>query len=358
MHASISADSRRGPGYGSIEVRGIEYPGDAAFFVLQRASDGKYLSGAGWQESESPLPQDMCEKEAGGCRLYVGPTVIDRLDSLESYRLSLHGDACVLTVHDLAYSPMQGVRNVESFPATAPEPLPPQEEAPLQEAPAEPQAGDAPDEVLLPPPPTPQAPPPKKSRTGALFAAILLCLAAGLAGWMFLRSPEAPPLPEQKPEQEAQNPEQQAQAPEQQTPNPAEPGSEQTQPQPLSPLAAAREHLRGPAQPDASLDMAKPLRRADATPEQSDAAFLLLEDAAQKGAAEAMFLVGQYYDPAAQLPRGSIPTDLTQARRWYESALKNGHQNARPALDALKEYARVQKEKGDAEAAVLLQNWE
>lgn len=200
-------------------------------------------------------------------------------------------------------------------------------------------------------------PPPKKSRTGALFAAILLCLAAGLAGWMFLRSPEAPPLPEQKPEQEAQNPEQQAQAPASQTPGPADPGSAQT-PQPLSPLAAAREHLRGPAQPDTSLDMAKPLRRADATPEQSDAAFLLLEDAAQKGAAEAMFLVGQYYDPAAQLPRGSIPTDLTQARRWYESALKNGHQNARPALDALKEYARVQKEKGDAEAAVLLQNWE
>lgn len=358
MQASISTDSRRGPGYGSIEVRGIEYPGDAAFFVLQRASDGKYLSGAGWQESESPLPQDMCEKEADGCRLHVGPTVIDRLDSLESYRLSLHGNACVLTVHDLAYSPMQGVRNVESFPATAPEPLPPQAEAPLQEAPEDAQAVDEPDEVLLPPPPVPPAPPAKKSKAGLLFVAILLCLAAGLAGWMFLRSPEVPPLPEQKPEQEAQNTEQQAQTPEQQTPNPAEPGSEQTQPQPLSPLAAAREHLRGPAQPDASLDMAKPLRRADATPEQSDAAFLLLEDAAQKGAAEAMFLVGQYYDPAAQLPRGSIPTDLTQARRWYESALKNGHQNARPALDALKEYARVQKEKGDAEAAVLLQNWE
>ena len=39
--------------------------------------------------------------------------------------------------------------------------------------------------------------------------------------------------------------------------------------------------------------MAKPLRKAEATPEESDAAFLLLEDAAQKGNAEAMGYVLQ-----------------------------------------------------------------
>ena len=91
-----------------------------------------------------------------------------------------------------------------------------------------------------------------------------------------------------------------------------------------SPLASAREQLRGEALPDVSLAMAKPMRKMDASPEECDAAFLLLEDAAQKGNTEAMFLVGQYYDPTATLPRGSIPVDMTQAKRWYDEALQKG----------------------------------
>lgn len=49
--------------------------------------------------------------------------------------------------------------------------------------------------------------------------------------------------------------------------------------------------------------------------------------------------------------------DLTQARRWYEAALQKGHAEARPALDALRAYAKTQADKGDAEAAALLQDW-
>ena len=104
--------------------------------------------------------------------------------------------------------------------------------------------------------------------------------------------------------------------------------------------------------------MAKPLRKADANPEETDAAFLLLEDAAQKGDAEAMFLVGQFYDPASTLPRGSIPADLTQAKRWYDQAAQKAQPQAKAALDKLKEYARGLEAKGDAEARALLQNWQ
>ena len=111
-------------------------------------------------------------------------------------------------------------------------------------------------------------------------------------------------------------------------------------------------------QPIFLANLAKPLRKADAKPEESDAAFLLLEDAAQKGDAEAMFLVGQFYDPASTLPRGSIPADLTQAKRWYDQALQKGQPQAKAALDTLKEHARALEAKGDAEARSLLQNWQ
>lgn len=56
---------------------------------------------------------------------------------------------------------------------------------------------------------------------------------------------------------------------------------------------------------------------------------LLLEDAAQKGDAESMYLVGQFYDPASTLPRGSIPADLTQAKRWYDQAVQKGSRRPR-----------------------------
>ena len=82
------------------------------------------------------------------------------------------------------------------------------------------------------------------------------------------------------------------------------------------PLQQAREHLRGTADPATSLELARPLRTPQAGNDESDAAFLLLEDAAQKGNAEAMFLVGQFYDPQSDLPRGSIPADMSQAKHW------------------------------------------
>ncbi|MEG6502058.1 sel1 repeat family protein, partial [Desulfovibrio sp. 1214_IL3152] len=125
-----------------------------------------------------------------------------------------------------------------------------------------------------------------------------------------------------------------------------------------SPLAAAREQLRGEALPDVSLALAKPMRKADASPEECDAAFLLLEDAAQKGNGEAMLLVGEYYDPTATLPRGSIPVDMTQAKRWYDEALlKSDKAQAQAALNKLKEYARAEEAKGNVEARALLQSW-
>ena len=195
-------------------------------------------------------------------------------------------------------------------------------------------------------------------KAGLVLLLVLAAIAAGVAAWWFLlREPEKAPLP--TPPEQTQNADKHQSA-DQAQPKPGDAGQQgaDAAKQPLSPLASAREQLRGQALPDVSLAMAKPLRKADAKPEESDAAFLLLEDAAQKGDAEAMFLVGQFYDPASTLPRGSIPADLTQAKRWYDQALQKGQPQAKAALDTLKEHARALEAKGDAEARSLLQNWQ
>jgi len=368
MRASISADTGRGPGNGIIEIFDAGDVTDPSFTLL-RASDGKCLGPRGWQESESPLAPEAWDNDGGSLRLAVGSAVVDEVDNLDAYRISLRGvGSCALSVKSLVYSHIaggDGMGAATAAPAPQPEPQPtaPQPEPePVLESPEPPLAFDVPSQ------PSPQEAPLEMAsghegksggKAGIVILLVLLALAAGVAAWWFLlREPEKAPLPTPPAQsQDADKPH----TPEQAQPKPADAAAQQgadaAKPQ-LSPLASAREQLRGQALPDVSLAMAKPMRKADATPEESDAAFLLLEDAAQKGDAEAMFLVGQFYDPAGTLPRGSIPADLTQAKRWYDQAAQKGQADAKTALEKLKEHARALDAKGDAEAHSLLQNWQ
>ena len=364
MRASIMADSGRGPGNGIIEIFDAGSVSDPGFTLL-RASDGKCLGPRGWQESETLLTPDAWDNDGGSLRLAVGPAVVDEVDNLDAYRISLRGvGSCALAVKSLVYSYIAGGHGMGAATpvSPAPQPVPAPAPEPVVESPEPPLAFEEPQQPApqLEDPLTMNTQQPEKSGgKGMLVALLVLALvAAGAAAWWFLlREPEKAPLP----------------TPPAQTENADKPqNSDQTQPKPaeapkqgadaakpaLTPLASAREQLRGQALPDVSLAMAKPLRKADATPEETDAAFLLLEDAAQKGDAEAMFLVGQFYDPASTLPRGSIPADLTQAKRWYDQAVQKAQPQAKAALDKLKEYARGLEAKGDAEARSLLQNWQ
>ena len=357
MRASIAVDPVRGPGYGIIEFDGAGEV-SSPVFVLQRASDGKCLSSGGWQESESAVtPQDWSAAN-GSLRLNVGPEVVDELDSLDAYRITLPGyGACAMSVGKIVYSNISGGQGMAGgyrapeAPATRPDPDPdPMPVTPPEEAPA-PDPDPIPAQTE-PPLQMAQNTVPSAGGSGkrmALVAAIVLLLCAGFALWWFvLRTPETPPLPAAPEQPNA------SAAPSKPAPQGANGGATEK-----SPLASAREQLRGEALPDVSLAMAKPMRKMDASPEECDAAFLLLEDAAQKGNAEAMFLVGQYYDPTATLPRGSIPVDMTQAKRWYDEALQKGQDKAQAqsSLDKLKEYAKAEEAKGNAEARALLQTW-
>ena len=364
MRASIMADSGRGPGNGIIEIFDAGSVNDPGFTLL-RASDGKCLGPRGWQESETLLTPDAWDNDGGSLRLAVGSAVVDEVDNLDAYRISLRGvGSCALAVKSLVYSHIAGGHGMGAATpvAPAPQPVPTPAPEPVVESPEPPLAFEEPQQ------PVPQLETPLEMNTqqpdksggkGMLVALLVLALvAAGAAAWWFLlREPEKAPLPTPPAQTEnASKPQNTDQA----QPKPAESpkqGADAAKPA-LTPLASAREQLRGQALPDVSLAMAKPLRKADANPEETDAAFLLLEDAAQKGDAEAMFLVGQFYDPASTLPRGSIPADLTQAKRWYDQAAQKAQPQAKAALDKLKEYARGLEAKGDAEARALLQNWQ
>lgn len=135
--------------------------------------------------------------------------------------------------------------------------------------------------------------------------------------------------------------------------------------QPLSPLESAREHLRGSADPGRSLAMARELRQraADGATSQraasdaGDAAFLLLEDAASKGNAPAMFLLGNYYDPGIVAPKGTIQPDPQQAYQWYLKAQQAGEPQAGQALEGLRAWARKAAASGNRSAQELLNMW-
>ncbi|MBW2657768.1 MAG: hypothetical protein JRC59_08745, partial [Deltaproteobacteria bacterium] len=83
-------------------------------------------------------------------------------------------------------------------------------------------------------------------------------------------------------------------------------------------LEKARKALREGITPEAALALAKALPES---PERRDAAFLLLEFAADSGNAEAALAVARYYDPTDKAPSGTIRKNPETAYGWYTEAL-------------------------------------
>lgn len=400
MRATIATPEGGAPGTALMEV--FDAPalqGEPRFTIL---SPQGYLSSDGWQESSTPLTPAGWENEGGCLRIAVGPSVVDQLDPLETYRLGLGEQVCVLQIGDLLFSHMGGGQGMgpqtdpvnteeaeeadqrnENTETQREEDTPPSEEPPAEEQASEPQPEEPPAQEVPQPPverltmggedapkeDAPVAPEPARRNRLPLFLLLVLLLAGGGLAYHYLSSDKQPaataPLPElPKPDSPA--------PPTPEAPAPAAPSAEQPQagtpptPAPSAPaatpagtaaLSEARELLRRNAAPEETLAAGKALRTPDADARQSDAAFLLLEDAAQKGNAEAMLLVGRFYDPASDLPRGSIPPDLSQARSWYEAARDKGNAEAAQALSSLRSFVEQKTRQGDEEARLLLQNW-
>ncbi len=134
-------------------------------------------------------------------------------------------------------------------------------------------------------------------------------------------------------------------------------------PEPITPsyapdaplLEQVREAMRKGIDPDSALAMAKSLPDK---PERADAAFILLEYAAEAGNGEAALEVGRYFDPTYAGDSGTIVKDPEIAYDWYQLALSKGLLEADIHLSNLKQWVAKQAAEGSYKASELLRNWQ
>jgi hypothetical protein len=134
-------------------------------------------------------------------------------------------------------------------------------------------------------------------------------------------------------------------------------------PEPITPsyapdaplLEQVREAMRKGIDPDSALAMAKTLPDK---PERADAAFILLEYAAEAENGEAALEVGRYFDPTYAGDSGTIVKDPEVAHDWYQLALSQGLLEADIHLSNLKQWVSKQAAEGSYKARQLLKNWQ
>jgi TPR repeat protein len=119
----------------------------------------------------------------------------------------------------------------------------------------------------------------------------------------------------------------------------------------LPPLEQARRFLRDDGSAAAALALSRTLPQ---TQEGRDAAYLLLEAAAEQDQPEAMLDLAALYDPLDAHPRGSIRADAEQAWEWYGKAEKAGQTTAAERKRALRAWLEAEAGKGSAEAKDIL----
>lgn len=119
-------------------------------------------------------------------------------------------------------------------------------------------------------------------------------------------------------------------------------------------LEQARKALNGDISPEKALSLAKSLPESV---ERADAAFLLLEYAAENDNSEAALIVARYYDPTDKSPSGTIRKNPETAYEWYHKALAGGQEQARNQLASLRQWVEERANMGSHEASQLLRNW-
>ena len=119
-------------------------------------------------------------------------------------------------------------------------------------------------------------------------------------------------------------------------------------------LEKVRKALREGISPQDALALANSLPES---PERADAAFLLLEYAADSGLAAAALAVARYYDPTEKESSGTIRKNPETAYQWYTEAMAGGQESAKPRLDQLRSWVEEQASQGSVEAREILKTW-
>ena len=197
----------------------------------------------------------------------------------------------------------------------------------------------------------------KRGRWWILTIVIVVILAAivfgGFLVWNSLRTKDTNILTKGKiePEKPAELPRMANQPPKKEAPEPITPSY--TPDAPL--LEQVREAMRKGIDPDGALAMAKTLPDK---PERADAAFILLEYAAEAQNGEAALEVARYFDPTYAGDSGTIVKDPEVAYDWYQLALSEGLFEAEIHISNLKQWVTKQADDGSYQARQLLKEWQ
>ena len=120
-------------------------------------------------------------------------------------------------------------------------------------------------------------------------------------------------------------------------------------------LEQVRAVMRKGIDPEGAVKLAKSLPDK---PERADAAFILLEYAAEAKHAEAALIVGRYFDPNYAGDVGTIIKDPEAAYEWYQAALSGGQPQAKNHLSDLRRWVEKEAAQGSVEARELLSSWQ
>ena len=374
MQATIRLDGGQGRDRGVIVVREAPVVSGPLFFTLQRFPDGKYLSADSlWRSARDAFRSDDYRQKGGTLSIPIGPDILYELDSDTSYRMSINDSASfTLVVERKIFTALQGKAALEEYQKLH------QESGNSGEndtrAPSVRQAHNGPGwrALLLP------------------ILALVLCI--GLALHQFSREQIFPlqdkainltstPMDGQENERSetrsvsASTMENVARILPQTSYFTFENGSsslESTNPPSqdiqgfLSDKAGSAESFSHTVSEylqssfvssDLNVLLAKRVRVEGAPQEETDTAFELLQDAANDGNTEAMYMLAQYYDPLSPLPHGSVEQDPCLAREWYMRASEGGLAKASLACDELKNYIARKAAEGDRKAQNILSYW-
>ena len=335
MQIITATNKEKGPGYAVFTLTRLSssdsFPplDEGTSLILQSSSNRAYWADGKWVQGKTTFKPDGFEIQGAQLLVYLGPSIVDHLDPMETYLLCLVGsdgtECCsVFYLENVQPSSVRGsaapeVPQPEVAPTIPTFPTP--QEAPKVEPVVEPVITPAPEptpEVVEPlpqveplleqPAPTTPAGTPKGAIIGGVV--LLLLLIGGGAYWFLGKGEKTPPVS----------------------------------------LASIRSMIVEKA-PDEKLRTV--FTTTEWTPENADARFLLAEVLAQKNDKDAMLVLAQFYDPAnTVIASGSIVKDAEQAYTWYTAAQKQGVDVKAP-LESLRSWVAKQADAGDADAKDL-----
>ncbi len=363
MQATIRLDGGQDRDRGLIVVRDAPAVSGPIFFTLQRFPDGKYLSADSlWRTDRDTFRSDDYRQKAGTLVIPVGPDILYELDSDASYRMSINDSASfALTVERKLFTALQGKAALEEYQRL--------------------HAGSQDHNDALAPPLS-RRPKSHGLHWPALLVPLLaLVLCLGLALKNLARDQYFPlqdtaisltstPMSDQD-----------------EAVYKTRPVSETTRENVARIIAQGSSLSHGASSSmgaellaqgsaentftrtvseylhsnhvsaDLNVQLARKVRVEGAGPRETDTAFELLQDAANDGNTEAMFMLAQYYDPLSSLPHGSVEPDPCLARDWYRRAQQGGLAKAALACEELRNYIARKATAGDRKAQEVLRYW-